>query len=72
MIKNIKQFKSVVDTFESTFNFDFNTPIAVAKQQIFDCLNWIGKIEESLSEKAKETPVKDDQTQEESNDQPTT
>jgi hypothetical protein len=70
MVKNITQFKSVVDTFESTFNFDVNTPIGVAKQQIFDCLNWVGKIEESLAEKVKETLVKDEQTQEEPNEQP--
>jgi len=70
MLRNITQFKSVVDTFESTFNFDVNTPIPVAKQQIFDCLKWIGSVEESIEKNKKEEP--EATTEEALNEQPIT
>ncbi len=63
MIKNVTQFKSVIQGIENVFHFDQQCPIEVAKQAIFDCLKWLGQIEDNVKAKAAEDaakPVQDD------------
>lgn len=48
MLKNITQFKSVINEIENTFHFDANCPIDIAKQSMFDCLKWLGQIEDQI------------------------
>jgi hypothetical protein len=75
MIKNVTQFKSVIQGIESTFHFDQNCPIEVAKGALFECLKWLGQIEDHVkaqqdAQKASEES-KDEKPIEETNVQPT-
>jgi hypothetical protein len=46
MLKNITQFKSVINGIETLFHFEQNTPIATAKEAILECLKWLGQVED--------------------------
>jgi len=79
MIKNVTEFKSVLQGIESTFHFDQNCPIEVAKNALLECLKWIGQIEDQIkaaqeAKKAEDEAATaqqiDEKPQEESNDQP--
>ncbi len=48
MLKQITQFKSIIQGIESTFHFDANCPIEIAKQAIFEALKWIGQMEDNI------------------------
>jgi hypothetical protein len=61
MQKQLTQFKSVINDIENYFHFDTNCPVDVAKAALFECLKWIGQIEDaakaaqqSLDESPKE------------------
>jgi|GEM_PF-972840 len=56
MIKNVTQFKVVINEIESIFHFDSNCPTNVAKDALFACLKWVGQIEDSA--KAQEEAKK--------------
>jgi hypothetical protein len=48
VIKNIVQFKTEVQGFECTFNFDQQCPIPAAKEAVFEALKWIGQTEDQI------------------------
>ncbi len=48
MLKNLTQFKSVIQGVESLFHFDANCPVGVAKEALFECLKWVGQIEDQI------------------------
>jgi len=48
MLKNLTQFKSVIQGVESLFHFDANCPVSVAKEAVFECLKWLGQIEDQI------------------------
>lgn len=48
MQKQITQFKSVINGIESLFHFDQTCSVDVAKQALFECLKWIGQIEDAV------------------------
>ena len=60
MLKQVTQFKSVINNIESLFHFDSGAPISVAKEALFECLKWIGQIEDqaraNAAAQAQETP----------------
>jgi hypothetical protein len=66
MIKQITQFKVIVNDLECVFLFDSSTNTAIAKEACVACLKWIGQIEDAEkakkdAEAATETPeVKED------------
>lgn len=78
MIKNVTEFKSIIQGIESTFHFDQNCPIEVAKNAVLECLKWLGQIEDQIkaaqeAQKAADEAAaqqKDKQPIEASNDQP--
>jgi hypothetical protein len=47
MLKNITQFRSVINGIETFFHFDQNCPLDVAKSALFECLKWIGQVEDN-------------------------
>ncbi len=51
MIKNVTQFKVVINEVESVFHFDANCPTNIAKDALFACLKWIGQIEDAAKPK---------------------
>ena len=59
MQSQITQFKVVIGEIESFFHFNSNCPTATAKEALFECLKWIGSIEDaaksaqSVAESAK-------------------
>jgi hypothetical protein len=53
MLKNLTQFKVLINDFECTFNFESNCPIEVAKESILQALKWIGKVEDQAKEQAQ-------------------
>lgn len=46
MLKNLAQFKSVIQGMENTFHFEQGCPISIAKESLFECLKWLGQIED--------------------------
>ena len=72
MLKNITQFKSIIQGIESNFHFDQDCPVAVAKEALFECLKWLGKIEDQAKLKQEECHSEDlkEEQNEETNDQP--
>lgn len=46
MQKQITQFKSVVQGIENLFHFESGCSVDIAKQALFDCMKWIGQIED--------------------------
>ncbi len=69
MLRNLTQFKSVINGIENCFQFDINCPVEVAKASLFECLKWIGQIEDQA--KAQEQAKKDAEEQKEViNDEP--
>lgn len=76
MQKLITQFKTTIQGVESTFHFDQSCPVAIAKESVFECLKWLGQIEDhykaqeeakSAEEKSEDQPS--EQPQEVINDQ---
>lgn len=47
MQKQITQFKVLIGEVESYFHFEPNCPTATAKEALFECLKWIGGIEDA-------------------------
>jgi hypothetical protein len=46
MLKNLTQFKSTINGVETLFHFENNCPVNVAKEAVFECLKWIGQLED--------------------------
>ena len=67
MIKNITQFKCVINELECVFSFEANCPTTVAKEGLLECLKWIGNIEDASreAEKAQEAERCQDEEEEE-------
>ncbi len=59
MIKNVTQFKIVINEVECIFSFDANCPINTAKDALFACLKWVGQIEDAA--KAQEEAKKSEE-----------
>lgn len=57
MIKNVTQFKCVINDVECIFHFDASCPTNIAKDALFACLKWIGQIEDGAKsqEQAKKS-----------------
>ncbi len=66
MQKNLTEFKCIVGEIESHFHFEANCPISVAKEAVFQCLKWIGQIEDAA--KAQMNP--ENETIEEKTEEP--
>lgn len=64
MDKKRTEFKVTVDKYEVLIYFDEETPLHIAKEAIFQCMKWIGKIEDAAAECKNENP------QVENNDEP--
>ncbi len=47
MLKQLTQFKSVINGIENYFHFDCNCPVNIAKEALFEALKWIGQIEDA-------------------------
>lgn len=47
MLKQLTQFKSVIQGIENFFHFDVNCPVPIAKEALFECLKWVGQIEDA-------------------------
>lgn len=52
MLKQVTQFKAVIQNIESIFHFDSNCPIAIAKESLLECLKWIGQVEDAAKQQA--------------------
>jgi hypothetical protein len=50
MLKQITQFKVIVNDIESAFHFESSCPVTVAKEAVFACLKWLGQIEDAAKE----------------------
>lgn len=61
MIKQVTQFKSVVEGVENIFHFDANCPTNIAKESLLQCLKWIGQIEDQV--KAQQEAQKENQSE---------
>ena len=79
MLKQITQFKSVINEIENVFQFDANCPLNIAKESLLECLKWIGKVEDEAKaqaeakkaeEEAKKTEEPEQALQESKNEQP--
>lgn len=66
MHKQLTQFKSVINGIENYFHFDASCPVAIAKEALFECLKWVGQIEDAAKEakKASDDEPKSDQQDE--------
>jgi hypothetical protein len=53
MLKQLTQFKSVINGVENFFHFYVNCPVNVAKEALFECLKWIGQIEDAAKASAE-------------------
>ena len=53
MLKNVTQFKSVINGIENTFHFDMSCPINIAKESILECLKWLGQVEDNAKAQAE-------------------
>ena len=53
MMKNVTQFKSIIQGIESNFHFDQGCPLTTAKEALFECLKWIGQIEDQAKAQAE-------------------
>lgn len=62
MLKQLTQFKSVIQGIENFFHFDANCPVPVAKEALFECFKWVGQIEDAAKaaqEKLPEQPAEE-------------
>ncbi len=59
MLKQVTQFKSVVQGVESIFHFDCNCPIAIAKEALLECLKWIGQVEDAAKAQSEAQAAED-------------
>lgn len=65
MLKQLTQFKSTIQGVENYFHFDCNCPTNIAKEALFECLKWIGQLEDmakAQEEAAKETAEKTEES----------
>lgn len=46
MLKQITQFKYLVNDIETAFHFESTCPLEIAKEAVFACLKWLGQIED--------------------------
>lgn len=51
------EFKVKIQEFESLFYFDETCPLYIAKEALFQCSKWLGKIEDDAKVKPQEIPV---------------
>lgn len=79
MLKQITQFKSVINEIETVFHFDANCPVNTAKEALLECLKWLGKIEDDAKAQADANKVQEEEnkpeepaqaSQESENEQP--
>ena len=76
MLKNLTQFKSTIQEFETYFLFDQCCPLSVAKEALFEAMKWIGQIEDQLKAQQEaqknneEVPEKKTEENEAVNEQP--
>lgn len=59
MIKQVTQFKSIIQGVENTFHFDPSCPIAIAKEAVLEALKWLGQIEDQIKAQ-QEAQAKED------------
>jgi hypothetical protein len=68
MIKQMTQFKAVVNELENIFHFDSSASTAIAKEACLLCLKWLGQVEDADKAKKeaeamqKVEEVKDDES----------
>ncbi len=65
MLKQVTQFKAVIQGIESIFHFDSNCPIAVAKEALLQCLKWLGQVEDQAKSQAEAQVEEEKNKQEE-------
>ena len=58
MQKKITQFKVTIDEVESVFYFESTCPVATAKIALFECIKWMGQIEDAQKAAMAESDAK--------------
>lgn len=61
MIKPVTQFKSIIQGVENIFHFDSTCPTHIAKEALFECLKWIGQIEDSNKASQEQAPSSEEE-----------
>lgn len=62
MIKNLTQFKAVIQDIECVFHFDQNCPTNIAKEALFACIKWVGQIEDEAAKAANQNEISCEET----------
>lgn len=57
MLKNFVQWSHKIEEFEGLIHFTPNTPIPIAKELLFQCLKYLGQIEDSAAQQAQAAPL---------------
>lgn len=60
MIKQVTQFRVIVNDLENIFHFDSSASTNIAKEACLACLKWIGKIEDEAARIASEAKDSED------------
>jgi len=58
MHKAVSHFKSVINGIESNFYFEASCSTVAAKEALFECLKWIGQIEDAGKKAQEEQQAK--------------
>lgn len=53
MLKQVTQFKSVINEIETIFHFEANCPVNIAKEALLECLKWLGQVEDRAKAQAE-------------------
>lgn len=53
MEKKKTEFKVKIQNFENLFYFDDDCPLYIAKEAVFQCSKWLGKIEDDANSNKK-------------------
>jgi len=61
MLKQLTQFTSSIQGVENYFHFDCNCPTNIAKEALFECLKWIGQLEDMAKAAQDEAKSKEDE-----------
>ena len=67
MLKNITVFRSIINGIESNFHFDQGCSLVTAKEALFECLKWLGQIEDQAKAQAEEQKKLEENVEEKSN-----
>lgn len=69
MLKQVTQFKSVINEIENIFHFDANCPINIAKEAVLECLKWLGQVEDQAKAQAEAKKAEEEKQPEQQQEQ---